>query len=210
MPIGAAIVGAGAISAGASIYGANKAAGAQTAAGRAAIEAQERMFRQAKEAVQPWITAGTGVLPTLQSLITPGPNQNAVLAQTPGFQFAQDWGLRGIKNAATMRGLSGNVLTEGASYSSGLAQNTWQNTVNALLGLSGQGQAAGSGLAGNAVATGQGIAGSNIGIGNAQAGAAMGTANAISNFASGISNIGYLQALTGGSAFVCSGNPGMY
>lgn len=68
--IGAAILGAGVLGAGASIYGANKQAGA---AGDA-TSAQLGMFNQTQQNLAPWMQGGTAALSDLESLlgITPG------------------------------------------------------------------------------------------------------------------------------------------
>ena len=95
-------------------------------------------------------------MPTLESLLTPGKNMTDVLSQIPGFQFAQDWGMRGINNAASTSGFGGNVAKAGADYSSGLAQNTWQNVVNNLMGVTGMGAQAASGQSGALQAGGLG------------------------------------------------------
>jgi len=94
---------------------------------------------------QPYVAAGKSALPTLSRLLTPGPDQNAVLSQTPGFQFAQDWGQKGILNAGTARGLGGNVMAESGKYASGLASQNYGNIVNQLLSMAGIGAGAASG-----------------------------------------------------------------
>ena len=200
--IAAAIIGAGALSAGAAIYGANTAANAQTNASKNAISAEQNIYNQNKAQLQPFISAGQSALPTLQSLLTPGPNQTSTLSQIPGFQFAQDWGQKAVQNLGTTRGLGGNVLTAGANYATGLAQQGWGNIVNSLQGLVNTGAGAAGNLAGVGATTGGQIGGQMVGIGNAQAGAAIGTANAAGNFANSISTAALLQKLTG--------NQGMY
>lgn len=167
--IAAAILGAGAIEAGASIY----AAGKQTDAANKAIAAQQGMFNQAAGYAQPFIGAGQSALPTLQGLITPGPNQTSTLQQTPGYQFAADMAQKGVANQGTVTGLGGNTLLSGANAASQLALGmSWQPTVNALQNLVGTGAQSAGALGGQAVQTGQGIGSSLTGIGNAQAGAA--------------------------------------
>lgn len=69
--VAAAIIGAGALGAGATIWGANKAAGAQTAASSNAINLQKMMFGIGREAVSPFIDAGAGTLETLKKFIDP-------------------------------------------------------------------------------------------------------------------------------------------
>jgi hypothetical protein len=199
MPTAAAIGGGAALTAGANIFGANKAASAQTNAANAAIQAQENMFGQAQNALNPFINAGSSVLPTIQQLLTPGANMSAVLSQIPGFQFAQQYGQKAITNQATSRGLSGNALTAGADYATGSANSAYGGILQALLGLSGQGAQAGGALAGNAIQTGANIGGALTNRGQAQAGGATGTTNAIAGAGGTIGNLATLNALTGGN-----------
>lgn len=58
MPIGAAIGGAGLVSAGASIYGANKAAGAQTSAANQANATIQQQYQQNSANLAPWMQSG--------------------------------------------------------------------------------------------------------------------------------------------------------
>lgn len=225
--IGAAIVGGGALGAGASIFGANKAADAQTNAANSAIAAQQQQFQQTKQIEQPFIDVGTQTAPKAQAfsdqtnpnsplsqllaLTTPGPNQNATLAQTPGYQFSLQQGNIGVQNALAARGLAGPggaLAKGGANFAEGLAGTTWQNVVNALQNtyssgsgalqnlLSTGGNAANA-LGGASTTTGQGISNNLIGAGNAQAGAAIGTANALGGLGNSISSAAILSKLLG-------------
>jgi hypothetical protein len=209
--VATAVLGAGALGAGASIYGANKAASAQSTAANNALGLQSSMFGQAQQnfntvqqANQPFINAGQSFLPTLQSLLKPGANLTDVLSQMPGFQFANTYGQKAITNQATMGGLSGNALTAGANYATGLASNTYSGIVSQLLAGAGLGTTGVSNL-GNAAntftnaAANFGQSGGNLitGAGNAAAGAAIGTGNAIGGLGSSIGNLALLQSLSG-------------
>ena len=167
--IAAAILGAGVLGAGASIFGGI----AQSNAASKAIAAQQNMFNIAQGEQQPYIQAGQNALPTLQGLITPGPNQTALLEQTPGYQFAADMAQKGVSNQGTVTGLGGNTLLAGANAAQQLALGSaWQPTVNALQGLvSTGGQVAGN-VGNQAINTGTNVGNNLVGIGNAQAGAA--------------------------------------
>lgn len=206
--IAAAILGAGAVGAGASAWGANKAASAQTDAANAGIAAQKGMFTQglgvAQGALQPFISGGTNALSTLQSLLTPGANMTDTLSKIPGFQFAQDWGQKGVSAQATTRGLGGNALAAGGQYATGLAQSSFGGIVSALQGLLGTGETAagtlGSSALGGATTTGTGIGNLTAGIGTAQAGGAIGTANAIGGLGGSAVNATLLSKLLGGGA----------
>lgn len=70
--VAAAILGGGALTAGASIYGANRAAGAQTDASNRSIDTQMKMFGISRDALQPFIDAGRGGIGQLTQFLTPG------------------------------------------------------------------------------------------------------------------------------------------
>jgi len=129
----------------------------------------------------------------------------ANLASTPGYQFTLGQGLKSTQNSFAAQGLGSSGAAEkgAASYSTGLAQNTYnqqfanyltqnQQIGNLLLG-SGQlganaastlgsiyGNAGDAALSG-ATQTGAGVASSTAGIGNALAGGAAGVANSASS-----------------------------
>src|SRR5690242_20539835 len=138
---------------GSAIIGSNasqKASQAQVAMGQEALAQQNALYQQglgvATGALEPYITAGQGVLPTLRGLIAPGPNQNALLARTPGFQFQSQYGTMAAKNALAAQGLgasAGPVATAISNYNQGLAGTTWGNVVNALQRYAGLGASAG-------------------------------------------------------------------
>lgn len=261
--IAAAAIGGVAALAGAGIsaYGATTAANDQVKAQQAAITAQQQMFNTTQANLQPFIQAGSGAIPQLQSYInnpnstlnqaaglnntndpnsalsqllkltTPGASQTSTLQNTPGFQFASQYGTLATENAQAAQGAGGpggNMATAISNYNNGLASTQWQNIVSALQGtlnsgtsnllsaygaganplesLVGTGANAAAGLASNATATGQGIASSTTGIGNAQAGAATSIGNSVGGAVSGIgtnlSNQNILSMLSGnGSLF---------
>ncbi len=235
--IAAAIIGAGALSAGASAFGASSAANAQTNASNNSIAAQRQMFDIAKGQEQPFIDAGKSAIPNLTNftdptqagsplaallkLITPGPDQTSTLQQTPGYQFTQNMGQKAVNNALAARGLAGpgGALSRGsADYATGLASNTWQNVVNALLGgyqagstslqnLVNTGAGAAGTLTGAATQTGAQIGQNMVGIGNAQGGAATAIGNAVGGFGNSISSAALLQKLLGGGG---GGSSGLY
>jgi hypothetical protein len=227
--VATAIVAAGAAGAGASIWGANTAANAQTSAANAAIANQKQMYGNNQQILSPFISGGASAIPQLQALLdpngggtlqsllgltAPGPNQNATLAQTPGYQFSLQQGQMGVNNALAARGLggSGGAVAKGAAgYAEGLAGNTWQSVVQALQGtynsqLSGtqnlinSGEAAGGALAGVGTNTANSITGSLTGAGNAQAAAANTAGGAISNLAANTPTSLLLSQLLSGGA----------
>lgn len=203
--IAAAIITGGVLSAGASIYGSSL----QANAANNAINAQQGMFNTALSNEQPFINAGQsgiaplqGTLNMLQGLTTPGPNQNALLQQLPGFQFASNWGQQGVANQGTTTGLGGNTLTAGANFATGLASQDWGTLIQQLQGTAQSQQNfvnTGANTAANvgsqAVQTGQGISSSLIGQGNALAGGAVSAGSGIGN---SLTTAALLQKLTGG------------
>lgn len=226
--IAAAVLGAGALSAGAGIWGANKAADAQTNAADKSIANQQQMYASNKGILQPFIDAGAGGIGKLQSwidptsgnnplaslikLVTPGADQSAALEQTPGYQFSAGQGTRAALNALAARGLGGSpgAIAKGVGgYVSGLASNTWQNIVSSLMGVQGQetnalqglvntGTSAGGALAGVGTNTANQISGAITGAGNAQAAGANATGAAIGGLGNSVTTAMLLKQLTGG------------
>jgi hypothetical protein len=171
-----------------------------------ALAQQQKMFGTAQNALNPYIQTGQSVLPTLQGLITPGANQNALLAQTPGFQFASQYGTMAAKNALSAQGLgasAGPVATAVSQYNNGLAQNTWGSVVGALQNAAGLGGNAAGALASGAIASGNAQANTLTGIGQSQAAGILGSGNAISG---GI--IGSTNALSSAALYNYFGNGG--
>jgi len=149
---------------------------------------------------QPTTVGGSASFNPLTAPLT-APFTAANLPSTPGYQFTLDQGLKSTQNSYAAQGLGSSGVAEkgAASYSTGLAQNTYnqqfanyltqnQQIANMLLGgaqvgagaagtLAGIYGNAGNAALGGAVNTGQGVASSEAGIGNAYAGGAAGVAN---------------------------------
>lgn len=237
--VAAAVLGAGALGAGASIWGANKAADTQKDAANASIANQQGMYNSNKNILSPFINAGAGGISQLQDwlsssggasgnnplsallkLVTPGADQSATLAQTPGYQFAAGQGTRAALNALAARGLGGapGAIAKGVGgYVTGLASNTWDSVVknllstfqsggNMLQNLVNTGSGAGGALAGVGANTANQISGSITGAGNAGAAAANATGAAIGQGANSLTTAALLQQLQGGA----SNNGGVY
>lgn len=200
--VATAIIGAGALGAGAQIFSAKTAADAQKSSTNSAINAEMAIYNANASNLDPFITAGTNALPTLQKLITPGEDQTSTLSQIPGFKFAQDWGSKAIQNLGTTRGLGGNVLKAGADYATGVAQQGWGAIVNALQGLVNTGEGAGAALAGVGATTGGQVGGQIVGAGNARAASDIATGQAVGGFGNSVTTAAILQKL--------AGNNGMY
>ena len=77
--------------------------------------------------------AGTAAANQYQDLIGAGPQGAAgeenALQSTPGYQFTLDQGLKAAQNNATAQGLgvSGAAMKAASTYTSGLADQTYQN-----------------------------------------------------------------------------------
>lgn len=102
----------------------------------------------------------------------PASMQAGVLAKlqaTPGYQFMMQQGLQGVDRSASARGLlgSGAAIKQADQFSSGLAEQTYNNRVQSLAAAAGAGQQAmnsqqtNSGALGSALATLGGNLGSN-------------------------------------------------
>jgi hypothetical protein len=237
---GALAAGAGVVSAGASLLGASKtAAGQQAAAGVSAAQ-----NRQTRADLLPYNTAGQSALTQIgnnlpaysstdNSLLTQaggffagaanlgsGPNEQAALEATPGYQFTKQQGLQAVQNGAAARGLgvSGAALKGAAAYATGLADTTYgdqfnklvasgnnsltlnnanqanlNSSYNRLLGISqlGEGAAAQTGITGATLANQTGQA--LIGAGNADAAGVVGVGTAATGAANNFATNQLLQ-----------------
>ncbi|HEY2418817.1 MAG TPA: hypothetical protein VGH84_12915, partial [Steroidobacteraceae bacterium] len=116
MGLGAAVIGAGALSAGASLIGSSQA----SSAAKDAANAQLQMYQQTSANLLPYNalgqTAGANALalalgPQPTQYLTqaaanmPGQMTQAQLEATPGYQFARDQGLKAVQSSAAARGL---------------------------------------------------------------------------------------------------------
>ncbi len=167
---------------------AQQAAGQQVAFGQQALAQQKQLFGVAQDNLQPFIDQGTRVGTTLEKFTTPGPALNDALSQLPGFQFAQDWGQKAVTNLGSTTGFSGNTLTAGANYATGLAQQNWLQYLQPLLSQYNTGAGAAGALAGTA-GTFSGQTGNTLtGIGSATASGTLGAANAYAGGLTGAGN----------------------
>jgi len=215
--VAAAVLGAGALSAGASIWGSSKAADAQTNMGNAAIANQKDMYAKNSNVLSPFINAGAGAIPQLQDwlnpsggaggnnplsqlikLVTPGADMSKTLEQTPGYQFEVGQGTRAAQNALAARGLGGSpgAIAKGVGgYVTGLASNTWDSVVKNLLST--------FGTEGGSL---QNLVNSGRDAGSALAGVGTSTANSISGSLTGIGNAQAAGANATGAAVGGLGN----
>jgi hypothetical protein len=199
--VAAAVIAAGVAGAAATTVASNKAASATGDAAKSAAQVQEDALKQQKELSQPYTDLGKQAIPTLENLLgigSAGPgSQQATLEQTPGYQFAKQQGLASTQAGAASMGLalSGNTLEGLDKFSTGLADQTYGESVNRLMGVAGLGQAAAAGQAANIGAGANNLSNIAMNQGNNLAGIA---ANQGASYASIAGNLGsaYLQNQT--------------
>lgn len=224
MPIGGLIAGgigaAGSI--GSAMIGSSasqKASQQQVAQQQLALQQQKDLFNTglstAHGALDPFISGGQSVLPILQNLLTPGTSADT-LSKMPGFQFASQYGTKSATNALAARGQgasAGPLATAISQFNNGLAQNTWQNTVNALQNYGNMGKDAagtlGTAALGGSIQAGNAQAGTLTNTGNALASGTLGSANAISGGLTGAASAG-TNALLYSKLLGNSGGGGLY
>ncbi|WP_167309923.1 hypothetical protein [Ralstonia mannitolilytica] len=209
---------------------AGDAAQTQADAANRSADMQNAQWQQTQQNLRPFIDFGTSAINPLRSAmgydgnwnIDPNNilNQNFTAptaeqaAQTPGYQFTLDQGLKAVQNSAAARGLgtSGAALKGASSYATGLANSTYNdvfsralntfntnygsaaNRVNRLNTLVGNGQnaaATNGSLGANAMSS---IGDTLMSGANAAAAGRVGSANAI---ASGLNGLGSNALLYG-------------
>jgi len=202
-----AIVGGSVVS---GVIGANasrNAANTQASAANRATDTQLQMFNTVNDQQKPYREAGYTALGDIGAKSDyfnhtfGAADLNANLA--PGYEFAKTQGEGAVTNMAnSMDGLGGNSLAEISKWTTGFAQQGYQqayenytknqtNIFNRLASIAGLGQTAGSASATGAPAFASGISSTIQGAGNAQAAGTVGGANAITG---GINNaMGWYQ-----------------
>ncbi len=151
---GAAILGAGALSAGVGLfqgYQAGQAADVQAAAAQQAGQIQERQYQQTREDLAPWRTVGEQALYQYADLLgIPAPGAEgpvtpdySAFTESPGYQFRLAEGQKAIERSQAARGLlgSGQTLKAITEYGQNIASQEYGNYMNRLSGLAGVGQA---------------------------------------------------------------------
>lgn len=218
----------GAIGAGGNIFGAMQGGRAQRQATESANQMLAQGRTQATNLLAPFIMAGQDVMTPLRQfidpnnqggglnmlmrLIQPGPEQNALLAQTPGYQFSLDQGNRAVMNRLASRGLGGSAgaVAKGvAGYTQGLAAQTWKDVVDrlqaaftsgagAMQGMANMGAGAAGTLAGGILGNSNQMSQNTTGLGNAQAGMWGSIGNAIGGLGNNVSQAALLRGMGGG------------
>lgn len=211
------VVAAAAVGAGASIYASGEASDAQSEAAANAQALERETQQQIRGDLAPYRDAGSRALGYYEDFL--GANgadrrteAHDLFRSSPGYQFAQDEGIRATEGGAAARGglLSGGTLKALQDRGMGLADQTSGSYLDRFLGLANMGQ-------NSAAQTGQFSAGSAArqggyitDAGAAQAGgylsAAQGVNGAISN---GLQLYGYMNGNRGGYT-TPDGNPRGY
>jgi hypothetical protein len=229
----AAIVAGSAISGGAGLLGSMTAGNKAADASREAARIAEQQYQTTRGDLLPFTQTGQNILPALTdaaltrtgggpdyvsqaAALGSGPDMQAALERTPGYQFQLQQGLKATQSAAAARGLgvSGAALKGAATFATGLADSNYEKRFADLLQLNTAQQGnvqnrysrlAGVGQLGESAAAGTGAVGANAAntaasattaAGTAQAAGALGGANSIGNAVnSGINNyLGYQLA----------------
>lgn len=204
--IGSAVVGAVATSSAAS-----KASKAQTNAANKANETMSQQYQQTRQDLMPYQQAGQAALPYYNALLGTGGDSTSALKtlqQTPGYQFTLSQGLKAAANSAAARGLgvSGAAFKGAENYGAQLANQTYGDQVNRLMGAAQLGENAAAQTGAYGTQTAANIGNNITGAGNAQAAASVAQGNALSGLASSIPNAMIYNKLFSGTG----GMTGMY
>ena len=183
--IPAAVLGAGALTAGAGIYGSLTAANAQENAANTAAQTQLAIFNQTQKNLAPYNTAGQSALSQLANLfgLAPGGNgtpnaaaATSALTQFPGYQFGLQQGNLAQQQSAASQGL---LLSGSQQYGQNYAmQNAWNPYVSQLNTLSNLGENAAATTGQIGANTGSSVANSQLAAGQAAASGIVGATNA--------------------------------
>lgn len=218
--VAAAIIGSSVLGAGANMIGSQNAANAQENAANQSARVQKQMYNRTRKDLLPYNRLGQQYLGRLGAqaaqqgpqALKPFTMTQDQLEQTPGYQFTMAQGLKAVQNSASARGLgvSGAAQKGAASYATGLANQTWQDQLNAyltqqsqrfnqltsnqqnrynrLMGVASLGENAAAQTGAYGTQAAGNIGESLIGAGNAQAAGQIGMANALSGLGGSVGN----------------------
>lgn len=153
--VAAAIVGAAVVGAAGAAYAGHEAASATTSAANTAAGVQEQALAQQAALAAPYTGLGQSAMPTYQALLgIGGPGSKSIqqtLQSLPGYQFTLNQGTQATEAAAAAAGLgrSGNLLQGIDQYTTGLADQNYQQYLQDMLQPIQIGQAAAAGQAAN-------------------------------------------------------------
>ena len=199
----------------------SESANAITSSTNASIAAQQSAQQQQQALNAPYAAIGTGTngnngaIAQYQALLGLGPKggagEQAALAGTPGYQFALNQGLQATTNAATLTnpgGISGNTLEALDQFSTGLADQTYQNAVGNAQNAVVIGQNAAAGTGAGILQTGANVGATLSGAGQSIAGIDANVAAGLTKAASGAaSNYITANTLAGLGAQYPAGSP---
>lgn len=229
MCIAAAIIGGAVLGAGASMIAGHQAASATRDAASSARQSQLDALAQQKELAAPYTGLGQDAIAKYEALlgITPqggkgpaprpgtfpgGASIQDTLSSMPGYQFAKQQGLDATKAQAGAMGmgLSGNTLEALDTFSTGLADQTYNQELQNLLAPIQIGQGAAAGQAANIGAGAANLGNIAINQGNNLAGIyaneTAGITKAIGNAGNQYLTYQTLQNLLGGGGSPVSGD----
>lgn len=201
MCIALAVAGVAAVSAGAGIYEANKAAGAQEDAANKAQQTQQGMYNQTNANQAPFRDAGVAATNQLGGYYgLPGyapVDPSKQIQSLPGYQFQLNQGVQAIDRSAASQGLlnSGATGKALAQYGQGLAQSYSGQYVSGLQDLANRGEGATQSTAAAGAGAANQIQQAQLYSGNAAAQGDINTSNAISSgLGQGVGMYGYGKA----------------
>lgn len=224
MGIETAILGAGILGAGASIYGSSKAADAQREAANQANATQLEMYKQQRADLAPYTGAGVEGLNALRTYLGVGGDTSAAnyggfnqrfgmdqFTADPGYAFRLSEGMKGLNANAAARGglISGAALKAATNYGQQAGSQEYTNAFNRFMqqkeaersgygDLARIGQASAAGTAAAAGQYGTAAAQNLANAGQATASGYVGAANAINQgLSQGISQYQTNALLTG-------------
>ena len=180
------VTGTIAASAAVGYLGSQAAAGKQSDASAQSIEAQEQMYHQTRDDLQPYMTAGNNAVSQIQNNMADwnkGFTKDDFLAnKDPGYEWNLQQGQQSLQNSAAAKSglVNAGTMASLSNYSQNQASNEYQNAFNRYQtqiqgnynrwsGLAGLGENAAAGAGNNATSAGQSIGNTAVGMGNAQA-----------------------------------------
>lgn len=215
----AAILASTAVTAGAGIYAANKASGAQAKAAQQAQDTQMQMFDKQTALQEPFRQAGITSQNRLMDLLGLSSNTGAdhygsaaqpfsqqAFTEDPGYAFRLKEGMKALEHSAAARGglISGSAMKGALRYGQDMGSQEYMNAfnryqteraalLNPLQSLMGAGQTAATTLSQAAQNTGNNVSELQTQAGNARASGYTGAANALTSAVNnGMNNwIGY-------------------
>lgn len=185
MCIALAVGAVAAVSAGASIYEANKAAGAQEDAANRAAQTQQSMYDQTNANQAPFRQAGIDANNQLGGIYgLPGYSPvdlSSKISSLPGYQFQLDQGVQAVDRSQAARGLlnSGATGKALAQYGQGLAQSYMGQYTGGLQEIANRGEGATQSTAAAGAGAANQIQQADLYAGNAAAQGDINVSNAI-------------------------------